>query len=1172
MAPTFARSDADLWVLTAELPAGMGSYQVVFVPVSADGVPTSLTLAQTWQDHPGTYAFLASAPAIPTTFAAGFEWFRQARPGLGAVWLANPDDPAAAWRASWLSWQLGEAGTATTVGLSAVQLRNLGVWVAGGSTVALAVAQDALTISPVDASGLYLTAESGAATLPASGSLGLPFGDLVAGTLGFELPVDNTGLSHPPDVDRLDIGLRYFQPTTTAVIGGVPAWQTASQRFPLLSGPLPDLTLGVRLDPLFPTLPTRTLLGLAEGTGFGSTLLSTTGRPITLTAGGDPDNPCGFVPAVRALTVPSRSTDPYYLTPVGAFTVGEGRAEQQLMCGTSGVEYLTVSALAGSVLYLVCGHPGYAATSAPTPITSERTTPAPSWRSRRTGADARSLAAVVTTCGGPIPPPPSGGGSSTLTGDATTSWAYLVGPQTSAAVYRAQSDSATLYQPIPTTGPLSTASAVPTLLDYLELSGTQLPAAFDSGASPPTLFPMVGLAGLVGDPSAAQQLELLAISPARRAAIAAIAAAAVGPIATSVTSLDDGTPLPHPALAGTTGGATTPQGLYATFVDGAMSLLLGKSGADELVLGNLAPPLVQAFQSSQLFLVASDRDALGRLATLTDGQGRLRIALNPSDTWTFDVFAEGWAERGTAVLLKFAGRSLLELLGDVGTWSLGEVLNGGSAAALAAEQQSLLSFCCAAITRAANGDDDFVAFADVVTDPSWNGILVLNCAVPLDGLPEQMSGVAAGIDPALFRAHHLGITVTPVQAPAGVLTPQDSSLFGLVAYEDPADLVGTQADYRFKVNSLTARFVASAVVGFASRIELLVNALFGDAVELVGGGHGNNLVLDGVYQRQGASSSYAFTTIGDTLFTVSSGAVLAAVDVTRAEFVTVVAADAAERQKISAESRFVLSGSLKFHDLEIDLFSFGDTADGKPAGQLAFADLAVDLTYDPADPPKSSVYAFDATRLTYDLAASNPRPGSLFDAFPLTLTSFVQTTKPAGGSGQTAPTPGTLGFLPVDVPLSQGAFGPPWFGLVANLSLGTAGALAAEAGFTASLLAAWTPGKALNVAFGLKLPGTGGPHKLLSLESVLKLKIADLSLRKVGTAYVLALHDISLSLLSLSFPSSGQTQILLFADPGGQTKNTLAWYGGYAQDPPKPKPPALGSPDRVPGQTLEVRR
>jgi hypothetical protein len=87
------------------------------------------------------------------------------------------------------------------------------------------------------------------------------------------------------------------------------------------------------------------------------------------------------------------------------------------------------------------------------------------------------------------------------------------------------------------------------------------------------------------------------------------------------------------------------------------------------------------------------------------------------------------------------------------------------------------------------------------------------------------------------------------------------------------------------------------------------------------------------------------------------------------------------------------------------------------------------------------------------------------------------------------------------------------------------------------------------VAIGLKLPGTGGTGgKLLSLESVLKLKIGDLQLVRADGTYVLELDRIALGVLVLTLPPTGQVNALLFADPTGKDHTTLGWYATYVKE------------------------
>jgi hypothetical protein len=258
--------------------------------------------------------------------------------------------------------------------------------------------------------------------------------------------------------------------------------------------------------------------------------------------------------------------------------------------------------------------------------------------------------------------------------------------------------------------------------------------------------------------------------------------------------------------------------------------------------------------------------------------------------------------------------------------------------------------------------------------------------------------------------------------------------------------------------------------------------------------------------------------------------------VTKAQLVPVVPATPEGSQLVW---NFLFTGNLNFQALSgFDLFSYGSA---NSSSQLSFANMAIQMSYPSATPTQTS-FTFDASAVTFDLSQSIARPGSLFAGFPLEPTSFIQVT----GQGVT---PTSLGYLGVQAPLGQSAVTTPWYGLVSTLDLGTAGGLAPAGDFTATLLTAWSPGATSPiVTIGLKLPGTGGSQTSLSLESVLKLKIGSIifSVDNTGT-YVLALNSIVLSLLSLSFPPSGQTNAYLFGGRGDQGSVGLGWYVGYVK-------------------------
>jgi hypothetical protein len=158
----------------------------------------------------------------------------------------------------------------------------------------------------------------------------------------------------------------------------------------------------------------------------------------------------------------------------------------------------------------------------------------------------------------------------------------------------------------------------------------------------------------------------------------------------------------------------------------------------------------------------------------------------------------------------------------------------------------------------------------------------------------------------------------------------------------------------------------------------------------------------------------------------------------------------------------------------------------------------------------------------------------------LKLKGFIQAKE------QTAPT--DLGYLPIDSPLNLSTLTYPWYALQFDLNLGGPGGLAAKIDFTATLVAAWAPTKNLSVFLGIKLPGSSGASKELTLESVLKLSIGGIEFQVSGdSTYMLKFDNIALKFFLIKFPPSGQTNIYLFGDPNNQDNTTLGWYAAYAK-------------------------
>jgi hypothetical protein len=797
-----------------------------------------------------------------------------------------------------------------------------------------------------------------------------------------------------------------------------------------------------------------------------------------LTVSGEPVS-LSFIPERSYIT---SQWDPVrkelYPVPGGDWKLGP-TGSIDVMCGLSGLEFARVED--NSILRFVPGAPSYA-TSFP-----------------HAGA-MNSTQALSADCPGSTLP-------------VTTSWIYFAedvpaaGPQG----YYSQPDHGGLFQ----------AGGGDPFLQNVQLRTAGFPPnAKPVFGAPAASFPMTPLAGVAAPDGLYGRFEVEVLSTVRNNAIFEMnftpgAAAAATPGATAV--------------------AVTPQGMLSTFAndfsDWRQLILatLGR-GAVSIELRELCPRLRAALLTNQLFLVVSD---------MTEFQKCCQVifpGLTIADwTFAFDPKIAGQWRKDSVLILKFAERPMEELIEDISLWSApGSGFNSG------VETQATLRRSVAD-ARSHADLPEFRYFLNTVLK-DWNGILFLNCSVPPGRFPEQLRALAAGIDESKFKAHHLGVNLSPVQLNSGQIRVRDSSLFGLIFYDQPGDLVFSGSAYDFKVLSLRVLFANSDITHFSSQIELLVGRLFGELSSLVDSQHGDNLVLNGVMQKQGGAESYSFNKVGKDVFAVKSH-VLDNVIIQKAQFVTLPQATGSKL----ISSRFLLWGLMQYKELpELDLFSFGG-----PSG-LQFSSLFVSMSYGmtgptgPTAPPQTveRSFAFEAGQMVFDLSASAARPLSLYRRFPLQATGMVQ--------GSAERTPAALGYLPVGSPLDAGSLGEEWFGLRMALGLGSQGSLAAKAGFEATLLAAWAPDEqAYNALVAIQLPGSQNGSKSLTIQGPLKLGIGDIALlyNKDQQAYLLRFANIALSFLSLKFPPGGRTNVLLFGDPEPKgSDTTLGWYAAYLKD------------------------
>jgi len=967
--------------------------------------------------------------------------------------------------------------------------RNYALIVEGGATLSLDAATSALRLHPATAQAgrttatLRLTVDDGSVPLDVvkgdDGDLIIPLAGSHAGCLRFPVTLP-TGVSGQAAIDALDIGCRYYYVDDVGPAAGL----VLSQRYPLFDTTATAISLHATMDPLAPLDPERTHWSFDGGPALPSFFRTNLGHVVTLAP--QPGSRLVFALRPHAVTASGRAA--LTLVPDGAFAldVATAGAPRRLVLGTSGAEYVDLGA-APARLTFVAGQPAYAPSFSVVDV------------SRAASLDDSGLAAQAIQSADFTP------------AGFTTSWA-AVAAEAGELPYHAQPDAAALYR-----------AGSASLLSYLPVIAEKLPEADASGA--PATYPVVAHAGLVAaevphaglddaDFSAYAQLEQEVLSPTRRHAIYARRGAAA------------------PAAEGAV-KAVTPQGFLSTFsadLGHWSTLEIAQNGGSAFVLNGIVDPLKSALFSNQQFIVVSDPDAVARYFSATQS------AL-PIESWIFRLDPSLWAQHQTVLLIKSCDRALSELVADVGAWALAALFNR-NVATTQAQIQAIFRDADDKRHDAGTPITEYEHFVDtVMTDPKWNGVLFLNCPVPLTGLPDALSGLAAGIDASRFYAHHFGVNQTPIAHTD--LSMSDSSLFGLIRYDGgPGDGVPPGESFGFQVESLDVLFENSTIRRFASQVILTIDALFGApcSQEVPGADLPRNaILLTGTLQRQGGLDTYVFAEASPTTFDLDD-AVLATARIDQATFSAGTTRPASGAAPAGPKHyRFAFRGGLAFRAPPpdtADLFSFDE---------LAYVNLGVVMTFDLASgsPPH---FDFDPSSVTFDVAHSTTRASALVGHFPLKLKELIYST---------GKKPADLGYRPVHPPVQTAALGDRWYGLSFELNLGTLGALGPAGAFTTGFALVWSPAKATAqppVLVGLKLPGPSGSFDGLPLMGLLKLKTFANQLTYSHGGFVLRINGVSLSFFGVTLPPGGKFDFLIFGDPSGA--GSMGWYGAYGREDP----------------------
>jgi hypothetical protein len=399
-------------------------------------------------------------------------------------------------------------------------------------------------------------------------------------------------------------------------------------------------------------------------------------------------------------------------------------------------------------------------------------------------------------------------------------------------------------------------------------------------------------------------------------------------------------------------------------------------------------------------------------------------------------------------------------------------------------------------------------------------------------------------------------------------------MFGLISYLDhdyekmqskqgreDIPLSPAPGDFDFKVLELQVLFRNSEISDFNCKIQLSINSLFnepviGESSKAFGAVNKFSIVLEGLYDRHDGHTAYRFRQLADNRLRLNSTAV-DSVDIHGIELSTVNETETAGEEEATPDrtddgeitTRFALTGQMAMQELEdFDMLSYES---------IRFSALYIDMKFNIDAPRRSKRFTFSPADILLDPGSSKPRPDSLVAHFPITLQSLEgYSASGATEKSSAAVSPSTSGYQNVEAPMNYNAITSTWYGLQFNLNLGTMGSLAAKAGFEATVLLSWSPGRKNKAAqMWIKTPFSGGGGKQFSIQGILKLVTQSIRLEKQPDKpeYAMLFTNIKVSLLGLKLPPSGNTLLYLFGNPGdkgtgaaSQTGN-LGWFGAYKQ-------------------------
>lgn len=706
-----------------------------------------------------------------------------------------------------------------------------------------------------------------------------------------------------------------------------------------------------------------------------------------------------------------------------------------------------------------------------------------------------------------------------LDGRTTTAWVSFeragAGAAPEALYLSSQPEELTLYADAGTG-----AAAAPRNLDF----DPQKVAA----SRPFPMVPFLGLLSRANDVGEALLREADVLSPARREELR-----------------DAASPAAEGGAAAERRKRLTPQGFPVDLTGNAwQKLTFANSRHGDFGLGSLGPRFEVAVKRNRTFLVVTRLgEGLARLTNDVEIGGWTFKLPIPEDGAAPEDPTRAFGFPPPTMILKYHDVPLSQLVQDTESWTEKEAFNAN----VGDVQKRLQDYIETArrrheeLERARRGSSPYRGFLRRVDDANWNGVLVLNAALPLLGLPEQVQGIAVGIDEKRFRVHHFGVELNQVGQEGFDI--RKSSLFGLIDYPSPpvtktVDEMRQEAEendgFAFNVKKLQVLFENSEVQRFDCTVQLWLGSLFEEKAQQVdptsGAGVGHEIIeFDGNYESRRAADgskieTYSFIHTQEHVFEIDSF-ILEKIVLRRLQLTTT---KGAGEDSGKVTTRFAFWGDIVFRELELDVFSFK---------RLSFDDLGLLMDFELPENVLSG-FKLDLGPLRFDIEESEKRGGSFLDKLPLKF-KFFQFAPPD---------------LNLNLPdLGYFAFGNSKasdfrFALGFDLDLGTLGALAKKLErFVGKVLIAWKPGSG-DFALGFKLSGNGGGRLDIGIENVLKLIVKHFKIEEIADqpqpgdkTYAIQLVDCKLEVLGKAVPEDASLNVFLFADP--QAFEKIGWFG-----------------------------